>query len=82
MVAQHRGGEAAAAGQCHGQQQLVGQVFVHGGAAVEPVVGLTQRLASHPLRTNARLAEGAEHQAQMLAFDVQQQGVARPLVFR
>lgn len=82
MGAQPRRGEAAGAGQGHGQQQLVGEVLVRRAAAFHPADGLRRDLFRHPFGADAGLAEGAEGRADVLAVDPQQQGVARPLVLR
>ncbi len=82
MGAQPRRGEAAGAGQGHGQQQLVGEVLVRRAAAFHPADGLRRDLFRHPFGADAGLAEGAEDRADVLAVDPQQQGVARPLVLR
>ncbi len=82
MGAQPRRGEAAGAGQGHGQQQLVGEVLVRRAAAFHPADGLRRDLFRHPLGADAGLAEGAEGRADVLAVDPQQQGVARPLDLR
>ena len=82
MGAQPWRGEAAGAGQGHGQQQLVGEVLVRRAAAFHPADGLRRDLFRHPFGADAGLAEGAEGRADVLAVDPQQQGVARPLVLR
>ena len=77
MVADRMRGERAAAGQRHGQQQLIGEMFGHAGAALQ----IHARLAGKPRRDflggNRALAVAGEGFDMVFMTDFQQQRVAR-----
>jgi len=71
VVAQLRRAQAAAAGQGHRQQQLIGEVLGHRGAALLPGAQPADRLVGNLLGAHAAGAKGAEHLGQSRACHFQ-----------